>query len=204
MTRRQACRPFPSTAPAAPAYPPAARRVVPSVIPGTVFFDMHQDNTVDAGPSLTGDELTMFYRSNRGGSYGIWMVTRPSITDTYGDYVEFSNPVEVAELNGGDLTWNPCILPDGLTIYFGAIRDGHSTFDLYRATRGSVSDPFENIERLSLSTDSYNERDIYVTPDESAIYFSDERGIWLATIPEPSTILLLGTSILLLRYKNKS
>ena len=105
------------------------------------------------------------------------MATRQSIKDGHGNYVQFSNPVPVTELNDGD-TWDVHVLPDGLTIYFDAIRDGHGTWDIYKATRSSLSEPFENIERLPINTDTYDERMAYVTPDESEIYFSDESGIW--------------------------
>ena len=130
------------------------------------------------------------------------MASRPSITDASGDYVEFGNPVAVTELNTSDATGDSCILPDGLTIYFTAIRDGHSTYDIYRADRASLSDEFGNIERISLSSDTMNELDIFVTPDESVIYFSNEQGIWQA-IPEPASVMLFGFGLLLSRVRRR-
>jgi len=172
-------------------------------IPGTIFFDIHIDGTNDAEVSLSADELTMFYRTNRAtgdDTYELWMATRDSITDVSGDYVEFSNPIEITELNDGLTNWDPFVLPDGLTMYFSSKRDGRSSLDLYKATRGSLAESFSDITRLDIGSDSVAEVGVYVTPDESSLYFYDVSGIWYS-VPEPATILLFGLGGIILRRK---
>ena len=131
-----------------------------------VFDDIHINGYIDAFPSLSPDELTMYYRSDMYtlGGNRIWMATRSSINE------QFSNPTLVSGLDIGNYVSSPCILPDGLTIYFSQKIDGQ--FDLYRATRDFTSDPFGNIELLSLSIPIGNEISAYVPADESEIYFT--------------------------------
>ena len=50
-----------------------------SLTPGTVFYDIHTNGLHDIGPSLTADELNMFYRRGIGSDYGIYMASRPYI-----------------------------------------------------------------------------------------------------------------------------
>gem|GEM_PF-749669 len=142
------------------------------------FFEIHADGYGDVDPSLTADELTMFFRSTRGGSWQIWKATRASTGDP------FSNETLVSELNDGDQAANPSISPDGLMIYYAAIRGGRATWDIYKATRSSTALPFGNIQRVAVSTDSYDEIHSYVTPDESTLYFATpwdvEEGIWVS------------------------
>ncbi len=145
------------------------------------FNEIHINGTNDKQPSLTADELTMFYRSDRSGKGAIWMATRSSLD------LPFSSPTLVSEL--GDNVSSPCVLPDGLTIYFHAKLDGHSTIDIYRATRTSNDEPFSNIQMFDISTELFSEGDPYVTPDEKSIYFYSNRGelgvgIWFSELIE--------------------
>jgi len=128
---------------------------------------------------LTEDELTLFYGSNRSGKGCIWMATRTSID------APFSGPALVNELCDGPEISGPCILPDGLTIYYYALRDGSPTYDIYKSTRSSTDEPFSDIQKVGISTDVYVEHNPYVTPDEGAIYFVSNRGtegfgIWVS------------------------
>ncbi len=146
--------------------------------PMLYFGGIHQNGRNDAFPSLTSDELTMYYGSARTKSSSndlrIWKTTRQSVHE------QFSNPVQVEELDAGYVTSSPCILPDGLTIYFAEITNNQH--DLYRATRDFPDEPFSNIEPLSVNTQTGREGFPYVTPDESEIFFWSEEGIWNARI----------------------
>lgn len=161
------------------------------------FSDIHTAGTVDMDPSLTPDELTMFYISDRGNANNdtrIWMATRSSIND------QFSSPVKVTELDNGRNKLSPCLLPDGLTIYYA--EKSNDQYDIFRATRDSFYDSFSNIESISLNTPLGIEGSPYVTADESEIFFATENGIMYAyQVPEPATLCLLTLGAVFLRKR---
>lgn len=82
----------------------------------------------DEGASLTLDELTVFFASERAGSSDIWMATR-SERDA-----PFSAPVRVLELSTPDSELNPAISADGSELFFSTNRAGPLQ-ELWRATR---------------------------------------------------------------------
>jgi len=75
-------------------------------------------------------------------------------------------------------------------------------YDLYRATRSSLTDPFANIESLSLNTPSGNEMFPYITHDESEIFFATDAGIMYSyAVPEPATLGLLALGVVFLQRR---
>jgi len=155
-----------------------------------VFSGIHINGTHDKYPALTGDELTMFYSSDRSGEWAIWKTTRNSIGE------QFSNPTMVGELSSDGTPGSPSILPDGLTIYFHVTPPGINNGDLYRATRPSTDEAFGNFERLGVSTETFNEGGPFVTTDEQGLYFYSSRGeegvgIWFSSwIHDPHLIAI--------------
>ena len=155
-----------------------------------VFSSIHINDTRDKEPTLTEDELTMFYMSDRSGVWAIWKATRSSIDE------QFSNPKLVSELSIQGIPGTPNILPDGLTMYFQIIPPGQDNPDLYKATRPSTDEPFGNIERLGVSTETFIEGDPFVTADEQGLYFYSDRGddgvgIWFSSwIHDPYQIAI--------------
>ena len=83
----------------------------------------------EANPSLSPDELTMYFSSNRigGQQRAIWMTTRASRS------ADFGAPTLVAELDSAADDRDPEISDDGLTIYWASTRAGME--DLFYATR---------------------------------------------------------------------
>jgi len=165
-----------------------------------LFSDIQVSGYDNLYPSLTSDELTMFYISDRGNASNdtrIWMATRTSING------QFSNATLVSELNSGHMVLGPCILPDGLTIYYA--EKTNNQYDILRATRSSISDPFSNIESISLNTPFGIESSPYVTPDETEIFFTTTEGIYYTyQIPEPATLTLLALGTVLLGRKKRA
>jgi peptidoglycan-associated lipoprotein len=90
------------------------------------------DSMVVAHPSISDDELTLYFVSNIPGSYGgndIWKVTRTSSSDNWGEPVNLG-----PEINTKGNEMFPYIHSDG-TLYFSS--DGHpgmGGLDIFRAT----------------------------------------------------------------------
>ncbi len=137
------------------------------------FDEIHTEGVPDQYPTLTADELTMFYRRGPGSDKHIWVATRTSLEEP------FSDMMEVSELNDPCNTVDhPSILPDGLTIYFSSKRD-YSEECIYKATRSSADEPFGNIQILDFCEPDKRESAPYVTPDEETVYYRGKTtGLW--------------------------
>lgn len=97
-------------------------------------------------PSLTQNELIIVFISadipGGIGDYDIYIATR---TDRYSS---FGNVKNLSEINSTTTDGAPYISPDGLTLFFHSNRNGST--QIFRGTRGSLSEPFGNLEHLSL------------------------------------------------------
>ena len=134
----------------------------------------------EANPSISPDELTMYFSSNRVGGQqrAIWMTTRASLTD------EFGAPTLVAELDSAQDDRDPEISDDGLTIYWASTRQGME--NLFYATRASTTVPFVDQGVLSITGNgvTYNMTPA-VTPDELTLLYG-RSGIDLAIATRPN------------------
>jgi hypothetical protein len=147
------------------------------------FEELHQDGADGGRPALTADELIIVFHTTRGpvkGIFNLWTASRTSLDEP------FSNIRSFDEINSGSGDYRPCVSPDGLTLYFDSTRDdGPPSFEIYKATRSSINQPFCNIQRYApIRNDTYDQKAPYVTPDEKAIYCYSERGsekgIWVS------------------------
>ena len=148
-----------------------AERVDPNSpwMPVRTISEIQESGYSDYRPTLTADELTMFWSSDRPAGTGItssiWMATRSSISEP------FANVTHVNELDIHTYNSAPCILPNGLTIYFHATTTGHP-WRFYKATRNSLQEPFSIIGEVKMLDDSsFDGQTIFVTPDEKDLYF---------------------------------
>ena len=130
------------------------------------FNDIHIIGKNDLVGSLSEDELTVYYHSERDGTYKIWMATRNSINE------QFRNPIRISELNVNDVQTCPRVLPDGLTVYFTAHSSG-GDYDIYRATRSAIEHPFGNPEMVCISESDFHENYAFVTPEEDLLLYSN-------------------------------
>lgn len=143
---------------------------------------------VDHLPWMTGDELTLFFVSNRGESgtadthdTDIWMATREHVTDGFGNIRRLSGINSDANEGGGTIT------EDGLTLYFASDRMGTlGNDDLWVATRPDVNSDFDEPENLSsLVNSADHDRDPSLSSDGQELFFSSERDgknhIWRCT-----------------------
>ena len=140
--------------------------------PVKTFDELHTGGYHGSIPSLSGDELTIIWTSSvkpgAAGSSDMWMATRTSTDTPFGDI----RPLW--ELNTSQWEAAPCLLSDGLTLYFCSIdRDGDSGFNIYRATRSSTSETFGNVQLVQLpDTQSVEEKFPFVTSDEETLFYS--------------------------------
>jgi Tol biopolymer transport system component len=86
-----------------------------------------------ADPTLTADELELYFSSNPNTDWDIWLVQRPSSTAPWG------TPAKVDELSSTSLDETPEVSADGLTIYLASDRAGgvagEHLWVAHRATR---------------------------------------------------------------------
>jgi hypothetical protein len=123
-------------------------------------------------PSVTGDNLTLYFTSNRnsdGGSQDLWAATRGSALATFG------NITNATALDTSSDEATAYVMPDNLTIYFAR---GVNGYDLFRATRGSTSSTFAvdtSGTFAAVNSPSNIERYPVVTLDELTVYFASDR-----------------------------
>jgi hypothetical protein len=134
-------------------------------------------------PSVTADELSLYFASDRDGGLGkrdLYLATRTSVVTAFGP------PTSVAALNTPNDECCGYVMPDGLTFYFAR---EESDWQMFRATRTSTtafsvdtSGLFDQINTTSV------EQTPTVTIDELTVYFASDRNggaggtdIWRAT-----------------------
>lgn len=112
----------------------------PAVIPALATSSHESD------PSLTADELTMFFTGNAGTSQGfaIWTASRATTADAFG------SPMLVPELDAAGEDIDPTISADGRTILFASDRMG-SGHKMFVAQRANTTDPFGTPVPLTIS-----------------------------------------------------
>lgn len=134
----------------------------------------------ESNPSLSPDELTMYFSSNRNGSQqrAIWMTTRAART------ADFGAPTLVAELDSSQDDRDPEITDDGLTIYWASKRLGNE--DLFFATRAAITAPFVDQGVLTIIGNAGTPNlTPAVTPDDLTLLFG-QNGVDIALATRPN------------------
>jgi hypothetical protein len=141
--------------------------------------------------SMTSDELIIVFQGiNVPGGQGfgdIWMANRPNRSSP------FENIGNLVELNTVFEEGYPLISSDGLTLLFHSNRNG--LYQLFKATRTSLTEPFSNLEHLSFfDTPGGDSGAPCPSYDGTAIYFvswlSDgNRDIYVSYLTEPRTLI---------------
>jgi hypothetical protein len=127
----------------------------------------------DNGTSLSADGLELYFGSDRpGGSGGqdIWVTTRETKDDDWGQPVNLGPPV-----NSSDWDWMPSISADGLTLYFGSMRPGGSgNYDLWVTTRETTNANWGTPVNLGPPVNSSaDEIGPSISADGLSLYFSE-------------------------------
>lgn len=105
--------------------PPAPRFFPPSSV-----VELNDPEAKDQDPTLTEDQLEIFFFSDRSGNADIWRSVRAD------GEAPWEPPVVVAELNSAEIEQNPAISRDGLRIWFYSRREPLGIYYAQRPTRG--------------------------------------------------------------------
>jgi beta-lactamase regulating signal transducer with metallopeptidase domain/Tol biopolymer transport system component len=123
-------------------------------------------------PSISADELSLYFNSYRPGSLGeadIWVTTRKSKDGSWGTPVNLGPTV-----NSSANETAPDISTDGLSIYFSSDRPGgYGERDLWVTTRKTTSDAWaEPVNMGPVVNSSAHEHGPSISADGLSLYFS--------------------------------
>src|SRR5690606_29342333 len=89
---------------------------------------------------------------------------------------DFDSPELIDELADSDRTTvDAFLLEDGLTLFFIQDDPDLGTGDIYFVKRPTTSEPFGVPEPVAGVNTEFHERDPWLSPDESTLYFSSDR-----------------------------
>ena len=139
-------------------------------------------------PNISADGLRLYFQSNRPGGQGgndVWVTNRATRDDPWEAPANLGPAVNSSAGDG-----NPCIWPDGLTLYFQSGRsEGYGRSDIWVATRATKDDSWGPPMNLgpSLNT-AYREGRTSILPDGLSLYLNSDRpggfgssDLWLST-----------------------
>jgi Tol biopolymer transport system component len=150
----------------------------------------------DISARLAPDGLSLLFHSKRAGGSGlqdIWVTTRPTKSDAWGEPVNLG-PTVNSEADDGDA----CISTDGLALFFFSSRiGGHGHTDLWVTTRKTKKDAWKKPVNLGPKVNSEAQEWFpSISADGSILYFFSNRpnvrgqtDIWQVSIapgPGPS------------------
>lgn len=131
---------------------------VPVGILNTIF----NETTMKIAP----DGLTIAFASDRQNGYDLYIATRASRTDPWG------NPEPIAELNSVFIDFAPSLSPDMRRIVFTSTRLGSE--EIFFSTRPNATGTFAAPTQISELSTAVNESDPF-EPDSTTMYFASTR-----------------------------
>jgi uncharacterized protein (TIGR02246 family) len=122
-------------------------------------------------PSISADELALYFNSNRGGgvgAYDLWVTTRETIHDPWGTPVNLGTTV-----NSSAHDVHPGISADGRTLFFVSYQSGgYGQSDMWVTSRATTDDPWGEPVNLGSTVNSSAWEDYpNVSADGSTLFF---------------------------------
>ncbi len=129
----------------------------------------------DFTPSVSADNLTLYFSSNRPGGYGnpdIWVTTRATTSDPWEEPMNMD-----ATINTPSRDRHPSISLDGLTLFFSSDRPGgYGERDLWVTTRSATSEPWSEPVNLGPTVNSSsNDVGPSISADGLELFFLSNR-----------------------------
>ena len=132
----------------------------------------------DVNPSISADGLSLYFASDRAEGYGswdLWMTTRETTSEPWGEPVNLGRPV-----NGPTGEVFPSISGDSLELYFAEWEVGRSggygSSDLWVTKRPTKDDPWGTPENLGPTVNSHRfDGNPFIVPDGLTLYFGSTR-----------------------------
>ena len=140
------------------------------------------------GLSISADELSIYFESDRSGGYGnadLWVATRTTTDEEWGQSVNLGSVV-----NSSSQDNSPSISADGLSLYFSSNRSGTvGNMDLWVSSRETTADDWGTPSNLGPVVNSSNADYMsHISADGLSLYFSSERpgglglrDLWMTT-----------------------
>ena len=129
-------------------------------------------SAVDVAPSISANGLELYYTSNRGGAFDIWVATRVTTSDPWGEPVNLGPAV-----NNSSDDMGPSISADGLELYFGSTRSGGlGRFDLWVSKRATIYDSWGEAVHLGPTVNSpVSDNSPCISLDGLTLFFESKR-----------------------------
>ena len=126
----------------------------------------------EGSPSISADGLSLYFTSLRNGWADLWVTTRESTDDDWGEPVNLGLTVNSSAWDG-ELS----ISADELELYFASDRSGGlGGFDLWVTTRATTNDPWgEPMNLGSTINTSVDDTDACISADGLSLYFESYR-----------------------------
>lgn len=137
------------------------------------------------GGSISSDGLELYFASERGGNFDLYVSARPSVQSEWSAPVRLGPPV-----NSSYWEHVPSISPDGLSLYFSSDRPGGSGgLDIWVSTRSTPGEPWGQPVNLGPTINSpVWDPTARVSADGLKLLFHSERAgglgredVWMAT-----------------------
>jgi len=143
----------------------------------------------EESPSISADGLILIFHSNRPDGYGsldLWMTTRATTIEPWGEAVNLGPLVNTPEVD-----WCPSLSPDGCTLYHGSRRfEGMGGSDIWVSTRETRDDDWSAPVNLGPNVNTTgNDGTSCISHDGLELYFTSANrpgghggnDIWLST-----------------------
>jgi len=132
----------------------------------------------DVDVCISADGLSLYIDTFREGGYGstdLWVAKRETLSDPWSEPINLGPTINTTESESA-----PSISADGLVLFFsdffGPRPGGYGEYDIWMATRASVSDPWGEPKNLGPAINT-SARDLHpnISADGSTLYFTSTR-----------------------------